>query len=105
MAKPGWLKREMEAIAREVAEWPEWMRQAAGIQTEEPITDAERVAAMKHNKLRAFEPATGGARAAVRFVGENEYVDCKTFDATSDALDAWVRHLRSTGWTHNKENQ
>lgn len=29
--KPGWLKRQADHAARDIASWPTWMRQAAGI--------------------------------------------------------------------------
>ncbi|MDP3947957.1 MAG: hypothetical protein Q8Q41_04705 [bacterium] len=32
--EPGWMMKQLEKTARDVATWPEWMRRAAGLETE-----------------------------------------------------------------------
>ena len=60
---------------------------------EPPITDAERVAAMSHNHFGKLRQGMTG------FFLESS-LSTKPFggNTATEALDAWVRHLRSTGW-------
>jgi len=37
--KPGWLNRQFDQVSRNVNEWPEWMKRAAGVV--EPARDRE----------------------------------------------------------------
>lgn len=37
--KPGWLKRQGDAAAKDIKSWPAWMRREAGL--ESPLTKAE----------------------------------------------------------------
>jgi hypothetical protein len=38
--KPGWLNRQFDQVARDVDEWPEWMKRAAGV-TEQVCTSRD----------------------------------------------------------------
>lgn len=32
MSKPGWLKAQIEDVKAEIRNWPQWMRQARGLE-------------------------------------------------------------------------
>ncbi len=61
------------------------------------ITDAERVAAMSHNHF-------GKLRQGMTGYFLESSLSAKPFggNTATEALDAWVRHLRSTGWKADK---
>ena len=35
LLKPGWLKEQFEEVKKDIEQWPLWMRQAAGLETDE----------------------------------------------------------------------
>jgi hypothetical protein len=41
--QPGWFQRQCESVSREVAQWPAWMRRAAGFKENSTMTDAEQL--------------------------------------------------------------
>lgn len=70
------------------------------VPADQPITDAERVAACRYAGFTGLSRRPRG-RWVVMAIG----FDSKDCTTVTEALDAWVRHLRSTGWEYKSEGQ
>jgi hypothetical protein len=53
--KPGWLNRQFDQVSKNVNEWPEWMKRAAGVAEERTDPRPEQ-----------SEPAQAGSRREVQ---------------------------------------
>jgi hypothetical protein len=54
--KPGWLNRQFDQVSKNVGEWPDWMKRAAGVQEQSGDSRSDKEAAA--NSLSS-EPRRG----------------------------------------------
>jgi hypothetical protein len=42
MVQPGWFERQSKSVSDEIKAWPDWMRQAAGLENRQSTASRER---------------------------------------------------------------
>lgn len=76
-----------------------WSERVLQVPPEPEITDAERVAAACHKKFCGLDELGCGWHFVESSQGRQ---NSGKFRTQLEALDAWVRHLRSIGWKYQE---